>query len=182
MINRNLKGRWFLIFAVLLMVGASVVVFSGKRQQSQKSQQPQNLQPKEWLTSVPLMLSKVKDLEIINARIVRAGTEAPGVAFEIVNNSNRAVMAVDIMCGEAGMSKDGLADEEHPTVVIEPNGKLKVEMNGELSPGLPIILSSAIFEDGTEEGTETSLKSIHRGRTHERARLKAVKEQKEDKR
>ena len=106
MINRNLKGRWFLIFAVLLMVGASVVVFSGKRQQSQQSQQPQNLQPKEWLTSVPRVLSKVKDLEIINARIVRAGTEAPGVAFEIVNNSNRAVMAVDIMCGEAGMSKD----------------------------------------------------------------------------
>lgn len=122
------------------------------------------------------MTSKVKDLEIINARVVRAGSDAPGVAFEIRNTSHRAVMALEIMCGESGMSRDGLFDEENPIVVIEPYGTLEAEMSDELSPGLPIVLSSAMFDDGSEEGTETSLKAIHRGRKREKERRKAEKE------
>ncbi len=162
----------FLFVAGIAVMGSviSAVVFSAKRQQ------PKKQHPKVWLTSIPPVLSKVKDLEIVNARIVRAGSDAPGVAFEIRNNSNRAVTAVDITCGEAGISKDGLGDEEHPTVVIEPYGTLTAEMNDELSPGFPIVLSGATYEDGTEEGTESSLKAIHRARAHERARRKAEKE------
>ncbi len=97
------------------------------------------------------------------------------MAFEIRNNSNRSVMAVDITCGEAGITRDGLGDDEHPVVIIPPYGTLTAEMNDELSPGLPIVLSGATYEDGTEEGSESSLKAIHRGREHERARLKAKK-------
>lgn len=169
MINRSAHRKWFLLFAALLMTASiiSVGVYSARKQQ------PKTPHPRDWLTSTPRMMSKVKDLEIINARIVRAGSDAPGVTFEIRNNSHRAVMAVDIMCGDAGMSKDGLGDEEHPTVVIEPYGTLTVEMNDEMSPGLPIVLSGATFEDGIEEGSDISLKAIHRGREHERARLKA---------
>lgn len=173
MINRNSKRGWFLLIAAVLAVTAlvvSVVVFSAKRQESKEQH------PKDWLSSVPPVISKVKDLEIINARIIRADSDARGVAFEIRNNSNRAVMAVDIMCGEAGISKDGLGDEEHPTVIIEPYGTLTAEMNDELSPGFPIVLSGATYQDGTEEGTEASLKALHRGRAHERARRKAEKE------
>jgi hypothetical protein len=170
--DRRANRKWFFIFAALVIT-ASVIsagVYSARKQQ------PKTPHPKDWLTSTPRVMSKVKDLEIINARIVRAGTDAPGVTFEIRNNSNRAVMAVDIMCGEAGITKDGLGDEEHPTVIIEPYGTLAAEMNDELSPGLPIVLSGATFEDGTEEGSETSLKAIQRGRKHERARLKAERE------
>lgn len=173
MINRSSKGGWFFLVAAGLAVAAlvvNVVVFSAKRPE------PKQQHPKDWLTSIPRVISKVKDLEIINARIVRAGTDAPGVAFEIRNNSNRAVMAVDITCGEAGISKDRLEDEEKPIVIIEPYGRLAAEMNDELSPGFPIVLSGAIYEDGKEEGTESSLKAIHRGRAHERARRKAEKE------
>ena len=121
-------------------------------------------------------MSKVKDLEIINARIVRAGSDAPGVAFEIRNNSHRAVMAVSITCGGPSITKDGLDDEEHPTVIIEPYGTLTAEMNDELTRDAPIVISAATFEDGTEEGAESSLKRMHAMRAHERARRKAEKE------
>jgi hypothetical protein len=181
MTNRSPKRKAFVLAATAMIISAlvvSVVVFSAKRQEvfSSKKQEKKQQHPKDWLSSTPPVQSKVKDLEIINARIVRAGTEVPGVAFEIRNNSNRAVMAIDITCGEAGITRDGLSDEEHPVVIIPPYGTLTAEMNDELSPGVPIVLSGAVYQDGTEEGAESSLKAIHRGRQHERARLKAKKE------
>jgi hypothetical protein len=171
--TQRANRRWIFLFAALMLATPFVV---SAIVSSARKQQPKISESKGRLTSIPRVMSKVRDLEIVNARIVRADTEAPGVGFEIRNNSDRAVMAVDIMCGGAGMSKDGLADEEHPTVVIEPYGTLAVEMNDEVTPGLPIVLSGAAFADGKEEGTETSLKAIHRGRKHERERLKAERE------
>ena len=174
MINQSSKVKWLFIIAVIVVSAsfAGAFVFNSKRQQQKQQRR------KDWLSAIPPVTSKVKGLEIINARIVRPDSDAPGVAFEIRNNTNRAVMAVDIMCGEAGLSKDGLGDEEHPTVVIEPYGTLTAEMNDELSLGMPIVLSGATFEDGTEQGTEASLKALHRARAHERARRKAEKERK----
>lgn len=173
MTNRPSKRRgWLLLCATVTLVTASVIsvgVFSAKQQD------PKTQRPKDWLAATPAVISKVKNLEVVNARVVGLGTDAPGVAFQIRNNSRRAVMAVDIMSGESGMSRDGVYDEDNPIVVIEPFGTLEVEMNDELLPGTPVVVSGAIFADGTEEGTETSLKALHRGRRHERARVKAEK-------
>ncbi|MGI8734697.1 MAG: hypothetical protein ACR2LM_15495 [Pyrinomonadaceae bacterium] len=173
MINRNSKGKWpFLVAAVMAVTAllVSVVVFSAKRQE------PKQQHPKDWLSSIPRTMSKVKDLEIINARIVRPSTDAPGVAFEIRNNSNRAVMAVHITSGESGISKDGNEDEENPTVIIEPYGTLTAEMNDELTRDAPIVIDAATFADGTEEGDETTLKFMHKIRVRERARHRAEKQ------
>lgn len=173
MIDRNSKRRWFFLVGAAMAVTAlvvSVVVFSAKRQE------PKQLHPKDWLSSIPRVMSKVKDLEIINARIVRAGSDAPGVAFEIRNNSNRAVMAVDITCGQAGISQDGLEDEDNPTVLIEPYATRTEEMNDELTRDAPIVISSATFQDGTEEGDEASVKLMQKLRAHDRAKHKAKKQ------
>lgn len=174
MINRDSKRKWLLLIAAVMVVTAlavSVVVFSAKRQE------PKQQHVEDWLSSIPRLKSKVKDLEIVNARIVRVGTEAQGVAFEIRNNSNRAVMAIDITSGESGISKDGLEDEDNPVVIIEPYGTLTAEMKDELTRDAPIVISAATFQDGTDEGSESSLESIHRARAHERARHRAEKEQ-----
>jgi len=99
----------------------------------------------------------------------------PGVAFEVWNKSNRAVMAIEISCGKGSIAKDGLEDDEKPTVVIEPYGTLPVEMTGELDPGNPIVITAAIFNDKKEEGEKSSLDLIHKVRARERALLKAKK-------
>jgi len=149
------------VFLAASIVGVGVV--------REQEQQPQKKQRKEWLTSVPFVGSKVKKLEIINARIVGQDTDSPGVAFEIWNKSNRAVMAVEISSGSGSIAKDGLEDEENPTVIIEPHGTLAAEMFGELNPGKPIVITAAVFDDGKEEGQESSLKLMKRVRARQRA-------------
>jgi hypothetical protein len=174
----KLKSKRKVLFLAAVVVASiaiiATVVFSSKKQRPTVDHPRKH--PKEWLSSVPPVDSQVKDLEIINARIVRAETDAPGVAFEIRNNSNLAVMAVEVKCGDAGISQDGLEDEENPKVIIQPHGTLTAEMNDELAPGTPIVITAATFEDGSEKGRESSIQLMQKLRARERARHKAKKQ------
>jgi hypothetical protein len=166
----GLKKRTLLIVSAILITFfiVSVAVLSARWQT------PKNKQLKEWLSSIPQSGTKVKNLEIINLKVVRQDTEIPGVVFEVWNRSNRAVMALEISCGNGSIAKDGLEDEENPTVVIEPYGTLPVEMSGELDPGNPIVVTAAIFNDNKEEGQKSSLELMHKIRARQQATHKLV--------
>jgi hypothetical protein len=86
-------------------------------------------------------------------------------------------MAVEVSCGEGSIATDGLEDDENPTVIIEPHSTLSAEMNDELTPGHPIVITAAVFDDGKEEGEKSSLELMHRIRLRQRAMLKARKGQ-----
>src|SRR5689334_16315119 len=117
------KRTLFVVSGILLTFFiVSVAVLSARWQSPQKKRM------KEWLSTVPQTDTKVKNLEIINLRVIRRDTDAPGVAFEVSNKSNRAVMAIEISCGKGSIAKDGLEDDEKPTVIIEPYGTLPVDM------------------------------------------------------
>jgi hypothetical protein len=170
------KRKWILL--TLLVIAATTLVASAVFS-SRKAATPQNpprKHPKEWLTSVPSVDSEVKELEIINPRIIRAGTELPAVEFEVRNKSKLAVMAIEITCGAAGISKDGLGGPDNPIVIIPPHGTLTAEMNDELSPGLPIVITEATFEDGSERGRESSVTLMQKLRAKERSKHQAEKE------
>ena len=169
MTKRFKKQSLFIVIEVLIVLSMVSSVAS-----SEQTPVPKVTQRKEWLTSVPLVGSKVKNLEIRNARIVGEDTNSPGVAFEIWNKSKRAVMAVEVSSGPYSIAKDGLEDEQNPTVIIKPHGSLKAEMYGELNPGKPIVITAAIFDDGKEEGQESSLRLMKRVRARQRA-MKARK-------
>lgn len=165
------KRTVFVVSAISISVLVVSVAVLSARWQS-----PKNKRLKDWLSSVPQSGTKVKNLEIINPRVVRQDTDTPGVAFEVWNRSNRAVMAIEISCGKGSIAKDGLEDDENPTVVIEPYGTLPVEMSGELDPGNPIVITAAIFNDNKEEGEKSSLDLMHKVRERQRALLKAKKQ------
>lgn len=171
-INKQSKRRALFIVAGILIIASivSVAVLSARRQSPK-------LKKREWLTSVPQLDSKVKDLEIINPRIVRQDSGFPGVAFEIWNKSNRAVMAIEISGGQGSIATDGLEDDQNPKVIIEPYSTLSAEMVGELTPGHPIVITAAIFDDNKEEGDKISLEFMHKIRARKRAKLKDQKEQ-----
>lgn len=173
MTSLNSKRKWVFLFAAMLIT-ASVIsagVFSAKRQQPRKEQE------RPRVTSMPPVFSKVKNLEVVRAWIEDAGTPAVRAAVEIRNNSDKNVMAVDLVCGEGAVTENGLTDEEHPIVVIKPHDTTIVEMTfGAMTFGAPLVVSAVTYADGTEEGEEASLKAMHMVRAHDRAKLKAKKE------
>lgn len=176
--NLDAKRKWVFLFAVMLIT-ASVIsagVFSTKRQQPKKEQE------RPRVTSMPPVFSKVKNLEVVRAWIEDPETPAVRAAVEIRNNSDKDVMAVDLVCGEGGITRNGLTDEEHPIVVIKPHDTTIVEMTfGAMTFGAPLVVSAVTYADGTEEGDEASLKAMHMVRAHDRAKLKAEKERKAQK-
>jgi len=156
-----------LVLAVLSIIGAIVVGDAKKRQG----------QPRERVNAIPPAFSKVEDLTILSVKIVNAGTAAAGVVVEIWNRSDKAVMMVDLECGEGGITRNGLTDEEKPIVVIQPHGTTTMRMNfGEMTPGAPLVVSAVTYADHTEEGDQASLNRMHRLREHDRIQRKAEKE------
>lgn len=170
MTNLQRRAVFFMSGLLVICCVVSVVVLSARRQSQSK-------QPKDWLSSIPNVDSKVKNLQIINSRIVRQGTQAPGVAFEILNNSSRAVMAIEVSCGQRSIAQDGLEDDENPTVIIKPYGTLSAEMSGELEPAKPIVITAAVFDDEKEEGVKTSLELMHKVRLRQREILRTRRAQ-----
>jgi hypothetical protein len=168
------RRKWIFLFASMLVSAAliSTAGFGAKRQQPKKEW------PKEpRVNSMPPVFSKVKNMEVVRALIVDAGTPAVRAAVEIRNNSDKAVMAVDLVCGEGGITRNGLTDEEHPIVVIQPHGTTTVEMNFvSMTFGAPLVVGAVTYADGTEEGEEASLKAMHMVRDHDRAQRRAEKE------
>ena len=156
------------LVSILFVVGAAasivVSVVLSKRSESRRQK----------VASIPPAYSIIKTLQIVGVKPINEGTPAAGVAVEIRNNSDKDVMAVDLVCGEGAVTKNGLTDEENPITVIKPYGTVTIDMTfSEMSFGAPLVVSAATYADGTEEGEEESLRIMHRIRDRDRARLKA---------
>ena len=161
-----MKKKWLFLIALSLFTAIIVgsVVFSAKRQQAQKKWPDQ---PR--VTSMPEVLSKVKTVEIVRTWIEDPDTPHASAAVEVRNNSRKDIMAVDLVCGDGGVTKNGLTDEDHPIVVIKPGDTTTLKMNfGEMTFGAPLVISGVVYGDGTEEGDPRSLKTIRQIREHDR--------------
>jgi len=150
-----------------MLIAASIItagVFSAKRQQPKKQveQQPR-------VTSMPEVFSNVKTVEIVRTWIEDPGTPHASAAIEVRNNSGKDIMAVDLVSGEGGVTRNGLTDEDHPIVVMKPGETTTLRMNfGEMTFGAPLVISAVVYGNGTEEGDQRSLKTIRQIREHDR--------------
>ena len=156
--------RQALLFAVILLVAAiaaSGILTVAKKQSNKK----------------PEISSKVRNLEILDSRITDPDTIAAALVLQVRNNSALPVMAVDLVCGEGGVTKNGLTDEEHPIVVIPPYGTTYLQIGfGEMTPDAPCIVSAVTYADGSEDGDAESLKVMHKIRERDRIRMKTQKQ------
>lgn len=156
-----------LVPITLVVSIAALLLVSGVVSKKQESHGPR-------VTSIPKTYSKIKGLEVVSVKAINEGTPAAGVAVEIKNNSDKEVMAVDLVCGDGAVTKNGLTDEENPITVIKPYGTVIVEMTfSEMTFGAPLVVSAVTYADGTEEGDEHSLRIMHKIRDRDRARLRA---------
>lgn len=176
MANRSLTRKWiFLSIFILLAVSViSVGVFSARRQQHN--------QPQKKVVSLPQVVSHVPKLKIANIDVKNAGTAEARAAIEILNTSPLPVMSVEIStrnpAGDSGaVTEDGLQDPDKPYVVIPPFGTKTLEMSfSEMVPDAPIVVSAAVFGDGSEDGDQWSRDAMRGVRNHRQQLLRAEKE------
>lgn len=179
MTNRIAKRRCVFLVATQ-MIAAPVItaaVFNPK------PQKPKRQLPKEPpVTSMPPVYSKIKTLEVVTAWIVNQEIGVPAARVVIRNNSDKDIVAVDLVCGNGAVTENGLNDEEHPVVVVKAHETFIMEMNfSAMTFGAPLVVSAVTYADGTEEGDEKSLRAMHLAREHDRAVIKARKEQERQK-
>lgn len=158
----------FILAALAIGVGSylAIVTFSKRPEPQQRK-----------VTSMPPVYSKIPTIEILSSKVIEEGTPGASVEIEVKNNSPKAVMAIDLVCGEGGVTRNGLTDEENPIVVIEPYGTAKLHMTfGAMTPDAPLVISAVTYEDGMEEGDAKSLELMHRVRQRDRERLRAERQ------
>ena len=115
-----------IFFSAAILITASVVavaVFSKMRQEPKQQRRVTALKA-ERVTTLPAVISKVKDLQVAGATLLNQGTPQAAVAIDIVNNSDQPVISLEIMAGDdndwSSLGIDGLEDPDKPQVAIPP--------------------------------------------------------------
>jgi hypothetical protein len=159
------KSKFILILSTVVLAATSVIVVTAMRYRAKDRQQE----------TLPVIISRVRNLEVVSTTIKKYDESGATVALEIRNKSNKAVIAVSVESGNAkdayGINTNGFRGDEPPLVVIEPHGTITVELPlANLLPGAPLKIAGVFYADGTEEGDEASLGTMRRQRDHEKAK------------
>lgn len=180
MVNQTFKRRSIVFVGMFAVIALAVTagVFSARRQ-------PQNQKTQKKVLALPTVISHVPELQIASVSVKNLGTPDASAIVEILNTSPLAVMVVEISTknkeGDSGaVNSDGLFDPDKPQVVIPPFGTTKIEMTfSAMVPDAPLVVSAAVFSDGTEEGDQWSRDAIRAVRANRQAQERAEKEKKQ---
>ena len=170
----------------VLLISTPVVLFviaAGVYTQASKSQKKQNDHLHTYdaakVKSAPEVRSSIRDLEISGVTLINEGTPQAAVGINVTNNRDQAVMALDFVAGKddySALAFDGLLMEGGPVVIIPPHTlKTLTWFLGEIREGETIVLASAVFADGKEEGDKRSLDGMKIHRRHFQQNQRDVK-------
>jgi len=132
-------------------------------------------QPRATITSAPEVVSCVKTIRVIETTIKDVGTPHATVTVEVENTSDLGIIAVSL---ESTKGKDTYTvltstfEADEPTPVIKPHETHTLSMGlSNVFSEVPLKIGSVVYVDGTEEGCESSLKTMRNSKTqHERVR------------
>jgi hypothetical protein len=130
---------------------------------------------KQTIDIMPLIISQVKDIEVVKATLEDKGTDHPFAVLVIKNKSDKPVIAVSVEIGEPeeadGVTVNGFKEgDEPPSVIMEPNASVRALLSlNNAKPGEPIRVSAVVYADGSEEGEKTALETIHAQREHDKS-------------
>ncbi|HEV7475581.1 MAG TPA: hypothetical protein VGN90_16115 [Pyrinomonadaceae bacterium] len=174
----NNAGRKRLVFffaTVLLTVLAVSLGVSSKIRQEPKQEKRGVPLKAERVTTLPAVLSKVKDLQVAGATLLNKGTPQAAVAIDIINNSDQPVISFELTSGDdddwSSLGIDGREDPDNPIVSIPPHSlKTFTWFLNQVLKGYPIVITGASFANGTEDGEARSLQIMRKDIERNRAR------------
>jgi hypothetical protein len=114
------------------------------------------------LSKLPPIKSCVEHVKLVKAELVDQG-DFQVATLELENQAYVGVIAVSIetVVGKVKHSvvESGFSPDKPPLIVIPPHERKTLTI-GNLGANSPIRIASVAFSDGTEEGCESSLKTM----------------------
>jgi hypothetical protein len=135
-----------------LLAAAGAASFTTARHQ-QKQEPPRKVYvPKKFL-------SEVKNLKVESHWVEKEGTPEASLHVVIRNKSALAVTKVSVTIGDLSVGRDGGVSVDEPETVIEPHSteEITIRLTNFIDDS-PLVISEAIYADGTEEGREQLLR------------------------
>jgi hypothetical protein len=121
-------------------------------------------------------LSEVKKLKVESHWIENEGTPQAQLVVVIRNKSDLGVTSVDVSIADLTVGRDGGYNHDEPVNIIEPYGTVEFSIPlTNFIDNSPLVISSAIYADGTEEGRAELLREAHETREERRAKRAAKK-------
>lgn len=120
--------------------------------------------------SPPEVVSCAKNIKILKRTINDVGTPQASVTVEVENTSDLEIIAVSL---ESKKGKDTFTvlastfEADEPMPLIKPHETFILTMGlSNVSPNVALQIGSVMYLDGTEEGCESSLKTMRISKTH----------------
>ena len=108
--------------------------------------------------------SCTKQIKVIKAEIIDAGTTNEVINVQVENLSNLGVIAISL---EATNGRESYTTtlrssfrKDVPTVVIKPHDIGTLDMSSPFG-NVPLQIGGVLYDDGSEDGCDTSLKTLH---------------------
>jgi len=149
----------FVLFVVIGISIGFVVWLALLRPIASASQEKPAKRP--LLTELPKIKNCTEHIKLIKAELVYQG-ELQAAALEVENEAYVGVISISveqaIYRGRHSTVPSGFTPDQPPQIVIAPGERMTITL-GNLGQA-PIRIGGVMFADGTEEGCESSLKSM----------------------
>jgi hypothetical protein len=160
------KVSYASLLLCLLVAAAGVTALTAARR---RQEPPKVFVPKRFI-------SEVKKLKVESHWVENEGTPEAHLVVVIRNKSDLAVTKVSVTVADLTVSRDGGYEHDEPAAIIEPHGteEFSIPVINFIDDS-PLVVSAAIYADGTEEGREELLKEAHKTRRERKAERAAKK-------
>ncbi|MBV9959520.1 MAG: hypothetical protein JO360_13930 [Acidobacteria bacterium] len=169
------KSRRMLIFSSVMLVLISVAgVTATRRDDNRLHDKVRPQESKPAIDKMPTIISQVRMLEVVSARLEKIAPGQANAVLEIRNNSDSAVIALTLESGDendfSGIHIHGDLDAEPPSTIIKPHQTATFSFGlSNMIPNTPLRVAGAFYADGTEDGKESTLRTMRSQRAHDRA-------------
>ena len=163
-----------ILLGVCLAIGMYTLNFARAKRQSPIP--PQTTLPVPFTQQIT---SCAKGVRVVKAEVVNAGTPNATVEVQIENVSDLGIIAISVEATN-GIETYTVAHhpsfkEDKPTVVIKPHEIDNLNMSLHLGD-VPLQIGGVFYEDGTEEGCASSLKTLHEVKEAEKSKKESSHE------
>lgn len=151
------------VLAVTLGVSIGLALYAISYAQIQHANQDPP-RKKEVITSVPEVVSCVKNIKVLNKGFKDAGSPGATIAVEVENTSEVDIIAISMESIKGKESYGVLTssfEADEPLAVIKPHSTATLTMEvANVFTHVPLQIGSVMYADGTQEGCASSLKNM----------------------